>query len=189
VSHEGAPPDDKAPRHADEAHPAAVPSWERGPADLDASLSEAPTDATVPVGAVSPFAHWTDQQTHSDGTPLRLEPASVEAPHRSFLHDSEQTVQVPMNFDEPEGLAPAPATLPLGTTHTSAIMAAPLPQAPSTLPLSTALPPRPPPTWGAPAPLPSPMPQRRAWLPMALGCGAVLAFLCVSLLYIVLAHH
>ena len=97
-------------------------------------------EATVPVGSVSPVAHWTSEATSSDGTPFVLradtappddatlsdvEPSApskrVSQPTqrglpdaRSFLSTPEATVQ--MNPDaHGEALSDAPATLPLGS--------------------------------------------------------------------------
>lgn len=96
----------------------------------------------MPVGTVSPVAHWTSEQTSSDGTPfvLRANVAPIAADDatlsdvepsapqhrgsqptqrglpdaRSFLSAPEATVQ--MNPDaRGDALSDAPATLPLGS--------------------------------------------------------------------------
>jgi hypothetical protein len=123
---------------------------------------EIPTDATVPIGTVSPLANVIDhfsEVTNSDGTPvvLRSEYSATFSPEptRSFLTEPEATVQVNLepyeqallNKQVPE----SSATLPIGTQSPFAERAHPIEQTVATqVPppiemvrgLSVALPPR-----------------------------------------------
>lgn len=108
-------------------------------------------EATVPVGSMSPVAHWTADQTSSDGTPVVLHPdppppRGAPAPSgepqqfdplrppshptqgglpssRSFLAEAEATVLTAPNGELLQS-ADAPATLPIGSM--SSIAHAPL---------------------------------------------------------------
>ncbi len=108
-------------------------------------------EATVPVGSMSPVAHWTAEQTSSDGTPVVLHPdplpprgalpASDPSQHfdpsrppshatqgglpssRSFLSEPEATVQTSPSGEAMQS-SDAPATLPIGSM--SSIAHAPL---------------------------------------------------------------
>jgi hypothetical protein len=120
------------------------------------------TDATLPIGAISPLANVVDhfgEITSSDGTPVvfRSENSATLSPEpsRSYLTEPEATVQVSLepyeralvNEYPPE----APATLPIGTQSPDAINIIPIqhtlitqapPPTETVRGLSVALPPR-----------------------------------------------
>lgn len=125
--------------------PAPRPPWnDETPAPAPGFHDTWTPDATVPVGSISPVAHWASEQTSSDGTPLVLHAApmpvdpaprsSIDLPRppsrvtqqglpdaRSFLAEAEATVLTVAGGDPPPP-DEAPATLPIGSMSSVAHM-------------------------------------------------------------------
>lgn len=99
-------------------------------------------DATVPVGARSPVAHWAFEQTSSDGTPVLPRADAVGAAPAVFdAHIDAAPPTLPMGTTAP-AVRPSPlaATRPSGFESVPPATAAM--SAPAVRGLSTALPPR-----------------------------------------------